>query len=97
MRKLVSSLLFRALRDWAAVCRDGSYLTWGGERGPVPCWQRKGFEDARAELEAFFRSEWCRELADFEGGYVAYLQTVKEIKDSGGVWNKRRYFQNSRS
>ena len=82
-------ILWRALLDWAAVCKDGYYPTWSG-CGPIPYWEVESFEDASAELETFFRSAWCEELADATGSYLAYLQKVREIKDSGGDWHERR-------
>ena len=89
--ELAINVLFRALLDWAAICRRGDYPDWSGPgQRSLSYWQVEGFEDARAELEAFFRSDWCQELADAEGGYLAYLQTVKEIKDCDGAWGKRR-------
>ena len=91
MGELASNILFRALLDWAAICRSGDYPVWSGDgQRSLPYWQVAGFEDACVELKEFFYSDWCRELADALGGYLAYLQTIKEIRDSGGNWHKRR-------
>ena len=81
-------ILWRALKDWSEVCAKGSYPTPG--KRVRAYYEMLGFSSAAAELEAFFRSPWCEELADASGGYLAYLQTVQEIKDSGGDWHKRR-------
>ena len=88
---LIANVLWRALADWARVCATGRY-----PRYSVLDWaQLMGFEDEAAELEHFFRSAYCQALADAvwdggEGGYLAYLRNVKSIKDSGGVWRRRR-------
>lgn len=91
MSELANNILFRALLDWAAVCRSGDYPVWAGEgKRSLPYWKVERFEDASAELEVFFRSGWARELADVSGSYLAYLEQVKEIKDCGGDWHERR-------
>lgn len=88
-RRGATFILWRALADWAAVCRSGKYPTWTN-KGSLPYYQVEGFEDASAELEAFFRSDWCEELADASGSYLAYLGQVEAIKDAGGAWSERR-------
>ncbi len=94
MSKLVNNILFRALLDWAAVCRSGDYPVWAGEgQRSLPYWEVEKFEDASAELEVFFRSAWCEELADVGGSYLAYLQQVKAIHDCKGEWYERRAWE----
>jgi len=92
--ELASNILFRALLDWAAICRSGDYPVWSGDgQRSLPYWQVAGFEDACVELKEFFYSDWCKELARAAGGdgsYYAYLEQVGEIKASGGDWHERR-------
>jgi len=71
------------------VVRVGSYPLWTGH-GSVATYEVQGFGSPAEELQAFFEGDWCRFLCDGLCGYVSYLKQVKEIKDSGGQWRKRR-------
>ena len=86
---LARNIMWRALADWARLCRVGHCPSW-----PTRDWYGLlGFASETEELEVFFRSGWCEELANVaggDGGYLAYLQQVQEIRDCGGAWDKRR-------